>query len=74
MTNVSVFAGIDVSKQQLDIALRPGRRYSVPNNEAGVANILADLKTVARNVDPSYHSAMRHIYPCARRKRGASAS
>jgi transposase len=47
MTNTPVCVGIDVSKQQLDIALRPGRRYSVPNNEAGVASILADLKTVS---------------------------
>lgn len=47
MTNSPVCVGIDVSKQQLDIALRPGRRYSVPNNEAGVASVLADLKTVS---------------------------
>jgi len=47
MTNTPVCVGIDVSKQHLDIALRPGRRYSVPNNEAGVASILADLKTVS---------------------------
>lgn len=47
MTNSPVCVGIDVSKQQLDIALRPGRRYSVPNNEAGVASVLADLRTVS---------------------------
>lgn len=47
MMNSPVCVGIDVSKQQLDIALRPGRRYSVPNNEAGVASVLADLKTVS---------------------------
>jgi transposase len=47
MMTTPVCVGIDVSKQHLDIALRPGRRYSVPNNEAGVASILADLKTVS---------------------------
>ncbi len=47
MTNPPVCVGIDVSKQQLDIALRPGRRYSVPNTAAGVARILADLKTMS---------------------------
>jgi len=47
MTHTPVFVGIDVSKLQLDIALRPGRRYAVPNNEAGVAQILADLKLVS---------------------------
>jgi hypothetical protein len=37
MSNAPVFAGIDVSKAQLDLALRPGERCSIPPNEAGLA-------------------------------------
>ena len=44
MTNTPVFVGIDVSKGQLDIALRPGGILSVPNNETGFAQILERLK------------------------------
>jgi transposase len=47
MTNTPVFVGIDVSKEQLDMALRPGGIRTMPNNEAGFAKILADLKTVS---------------------------
>lgn len=41
-----VFVGIDVSKAQLDLAARPTGRFSAPNNEAGVAQVLAHLKAV----------------------------
>jgi transposase len=44
MTSTPVFVGIDVSKGQLDLALRPGGILSVPNDETGVAQILARLK------------------------------
>lgn len=44
MTNTPVFVGIDVSKGQLDIALCPGRIFSVPNDEGGFAQILERLK------------------------------
>lgn len=47
MVHTPVCVGIDVSKQQLDIALRPGRRYSVPNHADGIAHLLADLTTVS---------------------------
>jgi transposase len=47
MTNTPVFVGIDVSKEQLDMVLRPGGIRTMPNNEAGFAKILADLKTVS---------------------------
>lgn len=46
MTNTPVFVGIDVSKGQLDFALRPGGSRSVPNNEAGFAQLLEHLKAV----------------------------
>ena len=46
MTTESVFVGIDVSKAQLDIALRPEGRFAVPNDEAGIARILAHLRAV----------------------------
>ena len=43
MTSAQVFVGIDVSKAQLDIALRPEGRFSASNDEAGFAQILARL-------------------------------
>jgi transposase len=44
MTSASVFAGIDVSKAQLDIALRPEGRFTVPNDEAGIATVVERLR------------------------------
>ncbi len=44
MTRTQVFVGIDVSKAQLDMALRPEGRFSASNDEAGVAQILERLK------------------------------
>src|SRR5690242_8594008 len=40
-----VFVGIDVSKAQLDIAIRPtGEVSSVANDEAGIASLVARLR------------------------------
>ncbi|MGH7167454.1 MAG: IS110 family transposase, partial [Nitrospiraceae bacterium] len=39
-----VFVGIDVSKAQLDIALRPEGRFVVPNDEAGWAQVVKRLR------------------------------
>lgn len=44
MTHALVFVGIDVSKAQLDIALRPEGRFAVPNDESGVAQLLTRLQ------------------------------
>lgn len=44
MTNAQIFVGIDVSKAQLDVALRPEGRFSASNDEAGFAQILKRLK------------------------------
>ncbi|MGH7148982.1 MAG: IS110 family transposase [Nitrospiraceae bacterium] len=41
-----VFVGVDVSKARLDIALRPEGRFSVPNNEAGWAQVVERLRAV----------------------------
>jgi transposase len=42
------FVGIDVAKAQLDIAVRPtGDRWSVPNDEAGIATLVAQLQAAA---------------------------
>jgi transposase len=46
MTSAQIFVGIDVSKAQLDLALRPEGRFSVPNNEAGYAQVLERLRAV----------------------------
>ena len=46
MTSAQVFVGIDVSKAQLDLALRPEGRFSAPNDEAGFAQVLERLRAV----------------------------
>ena len=48
MSDPTCFVGIDVAKAQLDIALRPtGERWSVPNDEASIATLVAQLQAVA---------------------------
>ena len=44
--STQVFVGIDVSKAQLDLALRPEGQFSVPNDEAGFAQVLERLRAV----------------------------
>jgi len=45
--NAFVFVGIDVSKAQLDVALRPTGRLSAANTEAGIAEVLTRLQAVS---------------------------
>ena len=47
MTRAQVFVGIDVSKAQLDMALRPEGRFSASNDEAGYTQILERLRGVS---------------------------
>jgi transposase len=47
MTHPLIFVGIDVSKAQLDVALRPTDRFVVPNDDAGIAQLLERLKATA---------------------------
>lgn len=46
MTQTPWFVGIDVSKAQLDIALRPEGRFAVPNDETGRAHVIARLQAL----------------------------
>lgn len=46
MTSTQVFVGVDISKAQLDLALRPEGQFSAPNNEAGFAQVLEHLNAV----------------------------
>jgi transposase len=47
MTSDRVFVGIDVSKDRLDVALRPSaERWAVANDEPGLATIVARLQAV----------------------------
>ena len=46
MTSTQVFVGIDISKAQLDLAVRPEGQFSAPNNEAGFAQVLERLNAV----------------------------
>lgn len=43
MTQPLRYVGIDVSKSQLDVAHRPAGRFTVPNTEAGITKLLAQL-------------------------------
>lgn len=40
------YVGLDVSKARLDYAIAAGRPAAVPNNEAGIAALITELKTV----------------------------
>jgi transposase len=40
-----VFVGIDVSKAQLDVAVRPDGRFAVSNDDAGIAQVIERLST-----------------------------
>jgi len=46
MPHTQVFVGIDVSKAQLDVAVRPEGRFAASNDEAGVAQVLERLRAV----------------------------
>ncbi len=43
----SIFVGIDVSKAQLDVAIRPEGQDSAPNNDAGVGHVVQRLTALA---------------------------
>ena len=47
ITTPQVSVGIDVSKAQFDLALRPEGRFSVSNDEAGWAQIITRLRAVS---------------------------
>jgi transposase len=46
MTPAPWFVGIDVSKAQLDIALRPEGRFVVPHDEPGLAHVVERLRAL----------------------------
>ncbi len=46
MTHTPVFVGIDVSKAQLDVAVRPEERFSVVHNEHGGVELIAKLQAI----------------------------
>ncbi|MBH0200653.1 MAG: IS110 family transposase [Nitrospira sp.] len=47
MTLPQVFVGIDVSKAQMEVALRPGDQFTVANEEAGWAQLVERLRAVS---------------------------
>jgi transposase len=47
MTGTPVFVGLDVSKAQWDVALRPGGRFATPNDETGIARLVERLRAMA---------------------------
>jgi len=48
MEQKPVYVGVDVSKTQLDIAVRPtGQRWTAANTEAGIADAVARLQSLA---------------------------
>jgi transposase len=51
MTHAERFVGIDVSKAQLDVALRPtGETWSVPHDDAGLDTLVARLQPVTPTI------------------------
>lgn len=46
MTQTPIFVGIDVSKAQLDVVVRPEGRFSIVNNERGLKQLLERLQAV----------------------------
>ena len=42
-----VFVGIDVSHARLDIAVRPGTRFSAANDEQGIVTVVEQMRTLA---------------------------
>lgn len=46
MTDQEIFVGVDISKAQLDIAIRPEGRFAVAHDDAGVAQLLEQLRAV----------------------------
>ena len=46
MTPAPLCVGIDVSKAQLDIALRPEGRFAVPNDETGIIQVVERLRAL----------------------------
>ena len=46
MTRPQIFVGIDISKAQLDIALRPEGRFAVANDDAGHAQVIERLRAM----------------------------
>ncbi len=47
MSSAPIFVGIDVSKDRLDVALRPtGERWAVANDEPGIARLVVRLQAV----------------------------
>ncbi len=46
MTEPEIFVGMDISKAQLDIAIRPEGRFAVANDAAGVAQLIQRMKAL----------------------------
>lgn len=47
MSSGPIYVGLDVAKLTLDVAVRPtGETWSVPNEEAGVAQRVTQLRTL----------------------------
>ena len=47
MEQEAIYVGIDVAKNQLDVAVRPaGDRWEVPHDEAGVRQLVSRLKAL----------------------------
>jgi len=46
MTEPEIFVGMDISKAQLDIAIRPEGQFAVANDAAGVAQLIQRMKAL----------------------------
>ena len=59
MSDPQVFVGIDVSKAQLDVALRPTEdHWHVSNDEVGIPGLVERLQAIAAEVTTSTAATM----------------
>ena len=47
MEHEAIFVGIDVSKAQVDVAVRPGDdRWEIPHDDAGIGRLVSHMKSL----------------------------
>ena len=54
MGQAGIYVGIDVAKAKVDVAVRPtGERWEVPRDEAGIPQLVSEMKTLGPSLGPS---------------------
>ena len=61
MKNVSIFVGLDVHKESIDIALVEGDRHSVVRYFGTIGGDLADLEKAVKKIKKTHSEASLHF-------------